>query len=253
MDAYSETKDSHSFPRCRAGAIPWLTVAQMREVDRAAIGIGLTLARMMENAGCLLATVALARLGGDARGRRVAVLCGRGGNGGGGLVAARRLIGWGAEVDVRLSDPPERLAPVPREQLEILRSTGASVVLGADRLRAPDLFVDAILGYSQHGSPRGRAAELVAATSGGRVLALDVPTGLALEDGSVGNLAVRAEATLTLALPKAALRGEDARQLVGELLLADIGIPPSVFERLAIAYRSPFSRGPVVRILAPEA
>jgi NAD(P)H-hydrate epimerase len=81
------------------------------------------------------------------------------------------------------------------------------------------------------------------------VLSVDVPSGLALEDGSIADPAVRAEATLTLALPKAALRGEGAQELVGELHLADIGIPPGVFERLAIPYRSPFSRGPVVRIV----
>jgi NAD(P)H-hydrate epimerase len=63
---------------------------------------------------------------------------------------------------------------------------------------------------------------------------------------SVG--ALRGEATLTLALPKAALRIDQAGPLIGELYLADIGIPPSVYERLEIAYRSPFDQGPVVRL-----
>jgi NAD(P)H-hydrate epimerase len=252
MDACSERKDSRRLPTCRADAVPWLTVEQMRDVDRVAIDIGLDLARMMENAGGHLAAAALAMLGGDARGRRVTVLCGRGGNGGGGLVAARRLIGWGAEVEVRLSDPPDRLAPVPREQLEILRATGAPITVGATGLAAADLFVDALLGYSQRGAPHGGAAELIAATAGGRMLALDVPSGLLLEDGSIADPAVRAEVTLTLAVPKTALRGEHSQRLVGELHLADIGIPPSVFRRLAIPFRSPFSQGPVVRILLPR-
>jgi len=177
MDAGTAQEDSLTFPACDADALPWITVAQMREVDRIAIELGVTLPRMMENAGAHLALVALALLGGDVRGRRIAVLVGRGGNGGGGLVAARRLVGWGAEVGVHLSDEPDALAPVPREQLEILRAMRAPVAVGANGVAAPELFLDAILGYGQRRSARGGAAELIAATAGARVLALDVPSG----------------------------------------------------------------------------
>ena len=248
MDAAGPLTDPTVFPACQAESVAWITVAQMRDVDRAAVDLGVTLARMMENAGANLARVALALLGGDARGRRVVVLAGRGGNGGGGLAAARRLAGWGAEVEVRLSDPPEALAPVPREQLDILVASATPIAIGADRLTAPELFLDAVLGYSQRGRPRGGAAELIAATGGARVLSLDVPSGLELEDGSIAGPVVRAEATMTLALPKTALRGDDARPLVGELHLADIAVPPAVYAQLGIAYRSPFSRGAVVHL-----
>jgi NAD(P)H-hydrate repair Nnr-like enzyme with NAD(P)H-hydrate epimerase domain len=64
------------------------------------------------------------------------------------------------------------------------------------------------------GSPHGGTAELIAATAGARVLALDVPSGLELDEGVVGEPAIRAEATMTHALPKAALRGDPARPLV---------------------------------------
>jgi NAD(P)H-hydrate epimerase len=251
MDPEVGDKDSTAFPRCSVDAVPWITVEQMREVDRVAIDGGLTLARMMENAGAALASVALALLGGDVRDRRVAVLAGRGGNGGGGLVAARRLIGWGADVEVRLSDAGDALAPVPLEQLEILRATAARVVVGADGLTTPELFLDAVLGYGQRAAPRGRAAELIAATAGTRVLSLDVPSGLALAERAVHEPAVGAEATVTLALPKAALRDQAARPLVGRLYLADLGIPPAVYPQLGIGYRSPFARGPIVRLIEP--
>jgi NAD(P)H-hydrate epimerase len=134
----------------------------------------------------------------------------------------------------------------------MLRAMRAPVAIGAGRVAAPDLFLDAILGYGQRGSPRGGAAELIAATAGARVLALDVPSGLALEDGSVGEPAITAEATMTLALPKAALRDDRARRLVGRLLLADIAIPPAVLEGVGIRYRSPFSHGPVVRLVLEQ-
>ncbi len=159
--------------------MPWISVAQMREVDRVAVEIGLSLTRMMENAGAALAGLALALLGGDARGRRIGALAGLGGNGGGGLVAARRLLGWGADAEVRLSDRPEAFAAVPHEQLAILTAAGARIEVGADGLAAPDLLLDAILGYGQRDEPREAAAELIAAAEGARVLSLDVPSGLA--------------------------------------------------------------------------
>jgi NAD(P)H-hydrate epimerase len=220
----------------------------MREVDRVAIEVGLTLTRMMENAGANLAWLARAILGGGVAAQRVTVVAGRGGNGGGGLVAARRLIGWGADVDIRLASEPGELAPVPLEQLRLLEQMGAQVSFGAGGIVPAELFIDAILGYGQRGDPRPVSAELIAATVGARVLSLDVPSGVELESGTVGQPAVHAEATLALALPKAALRFDLVRPLVGDLYLADISIPAVVYERLGISYRSPFSRGPIVRL-----
>jgi NAD(P)H-hydrate epimerase len=80
------------------------------------------------------------------------------------------------------------------------------------------------------------------------VLALDVPSGLDLERETIGEPAVHAEATLTLALPKAALRLPVAAPLVGDLYLADISIPAVVYRSLGIPYRSPFRCGPIVRL-----
>jgi NAD(P)H-hydrate epimerase len=221
----------------------------MRDVDRVAMELGLTLPRMMENAGANLAWLASVMLGGEVSGRRITVLAGSGGNGGGGLVAARRLIGWGADVAVRLASDQADLAVVPLEQLRLLEQIEASIEVGASGLGITELFIDAILGYSQRGNPRGDAAALVAATADSLVLSLDVPTGLELERGIVGEPAVRAAATLTLALPKETLRAGAARPLVGELYLADISIPATVYERLGIGYRSPFSGSPIVQLV----
>jgi len=228
----------------------------MREVDRHAITLGLTLERMMENAGAALAWMSCAMLNGNVAGRRITVLAGSGGNGGGGLVAARRLAGWGAEVDVRLASQRHDLAPVTAEQLTLLDATSAHVRWGAEELIRPDLFIDAILGYGQRGEPRATAADLIAAageliytTGGTRVLSLDVPSGLELAHGTVGSQAVAADATLTLALPKVGLRSKAAEGLVGTVYLADISIPPMVYKRIGIPYRSPFSGGPIVGLV----
>jgi NAD(P)H-hydrate epimerase len=235
--------------RRHADSVSWISVDQMRDVDRVAMELGLTLTRMMENAGANLAWLASVMLGGEVSGRRITVLAGPGGNGGGGLVAARRLIGWGADVAVRLASDPGDLAPVPLEQLRLLEQMEAPIGVGAAAVGVTELFIDAILGYSQRGSPRGDAAALVAATADSTVLSLDVPTGLELERGIVGEPAVRAAATLTLALPKEALRAEAARPVVGELYLADISIPATVYDRLGIAYRSPFTGSPIVQLI----
>ena len=142
--------------------IPFLTTAQMREVDRLMIeDYGIELIQMMENAGRNLAAAARQIfLAGDPVGRPVAVLCGTGGNGGGGMVAARRLIGGGAEVTVWLTKRPGDFAGIPAHQLGILQTLGAELIVadGVPELDA-DLVLDAIIGYSLSGPPRGAAAD----------------------------------------------------------------------------------------------
>jgi NAD(P)H-hydrate epimerase len=152
-------------------------------------------------------------------------------------------------VAVRLASDPADFAAVPLEQLHSLEQMDARIAVGASGLGVTELFIDAILGYGQRGNPRGDAAALVAAAVDSIVLSLDVPTGLELERGIVGEPAVRAAATLTLALPKEALRAVAARPLVGDLYLADISIPSPVYDRLGIGYRSPFSGSPIVQLV----
>jgi NAD(P)H-hydrate epimerase len=220
-----------------APQVPFLSTDQMREVDRAMIqDYGILLIQMMENAGRALAHLARSRfLGGDPRGRRVIVLAGSGGNGGGGLVCARRLAGWGATVEVWLSASPSRLAPVTRQQHAVLECMEVRVETAKDDAELPGavLVVDALIGYSLKGPPTGASASLIRAANEHQadVLALDVPSGVDAGTGAVHDPAVRAEATLTLALPKTGLRHDAPRENVGELYLADIGLPPALYTR----------------------
>ncbi len=210
---------------------------------------GIALEQMMENAGRSLAVLARLLLGGDARGRRVLVIAGSGGNGGGGMAAARHLAVAGAEVEVRLTGPPERLDPVPRRQHASLGAIGVPSGFHPDKpLPDTSLVIDAALGYGQRGAPSGEVARLIRALSDVPVLALDVPTGLELETSTLHPPHVRAQTTLTLALPKQALRAGDARDVVGDLYLADISVPAPVYQRLGLEYESPFGRSPIVRI-----
>ena len=236
-------------PRIDPHEVPWLSVEQMREVDRIMIGeLGISLVRMMENAGRSLADIARCLLGGDALRRSILVLAGPGANGGGGLVAARHLLAAGAHVALALSSPAERFAPVPSEQLEIARALRIPIHDEVASLGEPELVLDALLGYSQRGAPHGPAAELIRWAAGRRVVALDVPSGLELGTGALHTPHVRAEATLTLAAPKTALAADNAAGAVGRLLLADISVPALVYERLGLAYETPFARGAIVEL-----
>jgi NAD(P)H-hydrate epimerase len=237
--------------------VPHLTTEQMIEVDRAMIDdFGIELIQMMENAGRNLAALARVRfLNGDPRGRRVVALAGPGGNGGGVLVAARRLHGWGAEVTVALGAPAERFTLVPAHQLAVVRRLGIAVVEGdgvAEPAADAELVLDGLLGYSLRGAPRGRAAMLITWANGqpAPVLALDVPSGVDAGAGEVREPAVRAAATLTLALPKEGLRERAARQRVGELYLGDISAPPGLYARPPLSLDVPaiFAREEIVRL-----
>ncbi len=215
--------------------VPFITTDQMREVDRAMIDdYDIVLIQMMENAGRELAHLARSRfLEGDPRGRKVLVLAGTGGNGGGGLVCARRLDNWGADVTVWLSAPPSQLAETPRQQLTILERMEVPIEIAGDESELPsaDLIVDALIGYSLSGAPRGASAGLIRAanTHAAPVLALDVPSGVDTATGAVYDPAISAEATLTLALPKQGLQHDAAKKQVGELYLADISVPPGLY------------------------
>jgi NAD(P)H-hydrate epimerase len=212
----------------------------MREVDRLAIEDGLELIQMMENAGRSLAALAITRF----RPRTVRVLAGSGGNGGGGLVAARHLLGRGVDVGVSLTRPVEELRGVPSHQWSVLAGTG----LAPTDPEPADLVLDAVIGYSLSGSPTGRAAELIewSAGTGVPLLALDTPSGVDVTTGEARAPAVRATATLTLALPKVGLVGSDH---AGELHLADLTIGGGVYARMGLTVPPDlFGPGQVLRL-----
>ena len=220
--------------------IPAITTDQMREVDRLMIEVfSIELIQMMENAGRHLASLARQRFfEGDPVGKRVLVLAGSGGNGGGGLVAARRLQNWGANVQVMLTKTPADFAGIPDHQLEILKKMGVQVEFAGEISKLPetDLILDVILGYSLRGAPKGKAADLIQMANQGNtpILSLDVPSGLDATTGQVFEPHIQAMATLTLALPKTGLLIDSAKSSVGELYLADISVPPKLYEKLGL-------------------
>ena len=236
-------------------AVPSLTTDQMIEVDRAMVeDFRIDLIQMMENAGRNLASLARERfLDNHPVGKHVVVLAGTGGNGGGALVAARRLHNWGAQVRIFLTRPDNGFTHVSGHQLDIVRRMHVPVFQAetVQTVEPPDLIVDGIIGYSLKGAPRDAAGVLIewANSQQSPILALDVPSGIDTTTGTVFHPAINATATMTLALPKEGLRVQDVHAHVGELYLADISVPGSLYkEALGFLVGPLFAQSDIIRL-----
>ncbi|TWU25302.1 Bifunctional NAD(P)H-hydrate repair enzyme Nnr [Novipirellula galeiformis] len=242
------------FPQVAVNALPHLTTEQMIEVDRAMIeDYGIVLLQMMENAGRGLARLAATRfLGNSLRGKNVVALAGRGGNGGGALVAARRLHCWGANVSVLLTKPSGAFEGVPAHQLSIVQQLGIPVDDKSLPGREVDVILDGVIGYSLRGNPRGRAADLIRWSNQqpAPTLALDTPSGIDAASGGVSDTSILAAATFTLALPKSGLFSAAGSRHVGELYLGDISVPPSLYAAMGLTIPpSLFAESDIVRLV----
>ncbi len=227
----------------------YVTAEEMSRIDLAATEeFGIDVLSLMENAGLCTATLARSMLGGDARGKRVACLAGKGNNGGDGLVAAKHLHEWGAGVVVLLSSRQE-IGPIPLKQLRTVESAGIPTEESRAGLEDFDLVLDALLGYNSRGNPREPIAGIIrdANGSGVPILAVDIPSGLDATTGEANDPCIVAEATLTLGFPKACFLNLVSRRYAGQLYLGDVSIPTEVYRRYSQG-ENLFAEGSVVRI-----
>ena len=211
----------------------------MVEVDSLMIDeYKIELIQMMENAGRNLAHLARKRFfSGDPHNKDVVILAGPGGNGGGALVCARHLCVYGARVKIFLTKSEDLFKPVPAHQLEIAQHIGIPIYQtnAISSINSSDLIVDGIIGYNLKGNPSGDAKKLIlwANSKNTPILTLDTPSGLDTTTGKTFNPVIRATATMTLALPKTGLLSSHLKDIVGELYLADISVPPSLYALLS--------------------
>ncbi|MBI3458464.1 MAG: NAD(P)H-hydrate dehydratase [Candidatus Rokubacteria bacterium] len=220
------------------------TAEEMRRGDRRATErFGVPSLLLMENAGRGAAD-AIERVLGPARGRRVAVVCGKGNNGGDGFVVARHLAGRGAAVHVWLvaraadvrGDAASNLDALVRAALPLTEVTGPTGPAGIERLRRglgeADLLVDALLGTGVSGPATGLIADAIAALNEAErpVCALDLPSGLSADHGQILGPAVRARLTVTFGLPKLGLFLYPAAACAGRVELVDLGVPRAWLE-----------------------
>ena len=225
-----------------AASIPTVTAEQMARVDRIMIDdLGVDVLQLMEAAGLAVTEAIRRQLDGEVANKRVLLLAGSGGNGGDALVAARYLKTRGAHPKVILSKPAAELPEVTAHQHRLAQAFGVSISeMPEDEdsfaITTYDLIVDGVLGFSGRGDPRGTIAELIhfANSNPAPVLAIDVPSGLDATSGVPGDPSVRADATITLALPKSGFLNPKALAFSAEITVADIGVPASVLEAVGV-------------------
>jgi len=220
--------------------VPAVTREQMIEVDRIAVEeTGPNLYQMMENAGRNLALIVIELIKEKSPGKKVLIFAGTGGNGGGGICAARHLLNHDYKPVVILSNE-EKMQVVPSYQLGIFGKAGGQIV-PIEKVKDvnADIIIDAIIGYSLISAPRGKVLDMINLINNNKApsISLDIPTGLLATTGENPGEFVKPNKTITLALPKTGLYPEKC----GEIILADIGIPATVFEKAGINYSSPFS------------
>ena len=218
-----------------------LNAAQMREADRRTIDdIGIPSLVLMENAGRQV-VAAMEAMHGDLLERQVAVLCGRGNNGGDGFVVARTLLQRGVDVSVFLIGRVADVRGDARTNLEILGRLGLTVVEIADsqawelhfsEVSDCTLIVDAIFGTGLNAPVTRPDRDRSSPTStrrASRSSSIDLPSGLSADSPRADRRRrSRPALTVTLAAPKLPLVLPPAETHAGDIVIADIGIPGEV-------------------------
>jgi len=218
-----------------------LNSSQMRDADRRTIEeIGIPSLVLMENAG-RQAVAAMEAVYSDLLDRQIAVLCGRGNNGGDGFVIARTLVQRGADVAVFLIGRVADVRGDARLNLEILGRLGVTVVEIADsqawelhfsEVRDCTLIVDAIFGTGLTAAVSGLIESVIADVNASDipVVAIDLPSGLSGDSADLVGPSIEAALTITLAAPKIPLVLPPAELRAGDIVIADIGIPDDVLD-----------------------
>ena len=220
-----------------------LTAAQMREADRFTIeDIGIPSLVLMENAGRQVVAAIEAAYEQPLAGR-IAVLCGRGNNGGDGFVVARTFLQRGVDASVFVIGSLSDVRGDARINLDILGRLGVTVVEIADEqswelhfseISQCTLIIDAILGTGLKAGVTGMLETVIADVNAADIpiVAVDLPSGLSADTPQLPGDCIDAAMTVTLAAPKLPLVLPPGEAYAGDVVIADIGIPYEVIEGL---------------------
>jgi hydroxyethylthiazole kinase-like uncharacterized protein yjeF len=231
-----------------------LNAEQMREADRRTIqDIGIASLVLMENAGRQV-VAAIESLYPDLADRRIAIVCGKGNNGGDGFVVARTLQQRGFDVSVFVIGQISEVKGDARINLTILGNIGQTVVEVADEtswelhgteITGHDLIIDAMFGIGLSAPLTGFYETVVADLNeaGVPIVAIDIPSGMSADTADLIGDSIEATVTVTLGAPKLPLVLPPAEMRAGEVVIADIGIPGDVIDQL---------EGPSIELLTRE-
>ncbi len=226
--------------------LPVVTAERMKKIDMAASSrYSIAPETLMENAGKALAaeTISFAAdvLNKTPEKMNISVMCGRGNNGGDGLVCARYLKQAGASVRIYIVSPSENgYGKLTADNISKAREAGIDIVLAAPESLPQiekesgnyDLFIDALLGISALGKPAGIVKRLIQIMNktGKPIIAADLPSGLNPDTGHHSGVFVKAALTVTFGLPKTGLMAAHAQKNIGRLKIAPIGYPDKLIE-----------------------
>jgi NAD(P)H-hydrate epimerase len=208
---------------------PVITPDEAAALDRGTQAAGTTAEVLMERAGRAVARAAVDLVGG-VYGRRAVVVCGKGNNGGDGLVAARHLARWGMRVAVVAVENTDALREPAAVNLGRLAEVGvpvrgwSSATLAHELARA-DVAIDAIFGTGFRGFPEDEWADSIDGLNAGRVpiVAVDIPSGVNGATGAVEGAGVHAELTVTFGAAKVGVALLPGAELAGAVRVVDIG------------------------------
>jgi NAD(P)H-hydrate epimerase len=240
-----------------------VTAEEMRTLDRQATSdFGIPSVLLMENAARGVVDKVETIIG-PVAGRHVVIVAGSGNNGGDGLAAARHLRMRGASVSVYLLGAPERVGGDAKTSLAIWQKSGGTLHPAGtfdwphleEALSQADLILDALFGTGLSRPVDGDAAEAIerinavrrcpdvpkgrpeaanATKKRGRIVSIDIPSGISSDTGEAWGRAIRADDTIALALPKRGHFVDAGLEHAGRLEVVDIGIPPQLVERLGL-------------------
>jgi NAD(P)H-hydrate epimerase len=210
------------------GFMKFATSEHIKQLDKlAGENYGIPLWQLMENAGKSIFDAMIE----DIVSNKYAVFCGKGNNGGDGFVVARLLRECGYEVKVYLTHSECELSETAKTAFDKLKTTDVKICGISDTVDTDAVIIDALLGVSVNGAPRGNIKSAIdrISTMDNTIVSIDIPSGLSADTGDAAGSVVKADYTYTLALDKVGLNVSTGCILCGQKRVLDIGIPDEAY------------------------
>ena len=214
-----------------------LSTKEIYEIDRLTEEkFGISHLILMENAGRSVAEI-VKNIFGDLEGKKIAVICGKGNNGGDGFVAARYLFNWKADVRVYFKGDPKEYKKISFTNFNILCKMGIMLFewekIKKEELEKMDLIVDGIFGIGIKGEVKGREKNLIKMINESKkeIVSIDIPSGLDADTGKILGEAVKADVTVSFGFGKKGFYTGEGPSVCGRIEIVDIGYPRFFYEK----------------------
>ncbi|MCK5759953.1 MAG: NAD(P)H-hydrate dehydratase [Candidatus Delongbacteria bacterium] len=215
-----------------------VTAEVMQQLDKMVIEeLGIKSTTLMENAAQKVFDM-IVKYEEDVKGKKITVVCGKGNNGGDGLLVAQHLKNAGADTTVFVLAKKTAISADSKKALtkltKVYKKTAFVEKIGDFTLSDPDLIVDAIFGTGFNSNPEGLFYDVIKQMneSKAKIYSIDTPSGLHGSTGNIEDIAVKATRTITLAYGKVGLYVNDGYTYSGDVDVVDIGFPESVNEEI---------------------